>query len=78
MLTPFEKNLEVWRQLWRVLERSDVIVQVCCHVWHVTTFVCDATVQSFLQWIFTCSTNLLPNHLELGVALRIPGFANCL
>ena len=28
MLTPFEKNLEVWRQLWRVLERSDIIVQV--------------------------------------------------
>ena len=28
MLTPFEKNLEVWRQLWRVLERSDVVVQV--------------------------------------------------
>lgn len=27
-VTPFEKNLEVWRQLWRVLERSDVIVQV--------------------------------------------------
>jgi large subunit GTPase 1 len=28
VLTPFEKNLEVWRQLWRVLERSDVVVQV--------------------------------------------------
>ena len=28
VLTPFEKNLEVWRQLWRVLERSDVLVQV--------------------------------------------------
>jgi large subunit GTPase 1 len=27
-LTPFEKNLEVWRQLWRVLERSDIVVQV--------------------------------------------------
>lgn len=27
MLTPFEKNLEVWRQLWRVLERSDIVVQ---------------------------------------------------
>lgn len=26
--TPFEKNLEVWRQLWRVVERSDVLVQV--------------------------------------------------
>eukprot|EP00301_Raphidiophrys_heterophryoidea_P020750 c5362_g1_i1.p1 GENE.c5362_g1_i1~~c5362_g1_i1.p1 ORF type:complete len:650 (-),score=169.79 c5362_g1_i1:293-2242(-) len=28
LLTPFEKNLEVWRQLWRVVERSDVIVQI--------------------------------------------------
>ena len=27
-LSPFEHNLEVWRQLWRVLERSDVIVIV--------------------------------------------------
>lgn len=27
-LTPFEKNLEVWRQLWRVIERSDVVVQI--------------------------------------------------
>ena len=22
VFTPFEKNLEVWRQLWRVVERS--------------------------------------------------------
>lgn len=28
MLTPFEKNLEFWRQLWRVVERSDVVVQI--------------------------------------------------
>jgi large subunit GTPase 1 len=27
-MTPFERNLEVWRQLWRVLERSDALVQV--------------------------------------------------
>ena len=27
-MTPFEKNLEVWRQLWRVLERSHVVAQV--------------------------------------------------
>jgi len=27
-LTPFEKNIEVWRQLWRVVERSHVVVQV--------------------------------------------------
>ncbi|KAK3918731.1 Large subunit GTPase 1-like protein [Frankliniella fusca] len=28
LLTPYEKNLEFWRQLWRVVERSDVIVQI--------------------------------------------------
>ena len=28
VLTPFERNLEMWRQLWRVVERSDVVVQV--------------------------------------------------
>ena len=26
--TPFEKNLNMWRQLWRVIERSDVLVQI--------------------------------------------------
>jgi len=28
LLTPYEKNLNVWRQLWRVIERSDVICQI--------------------------------------------------
>jgi large subunit GTPase 1 len=28
ILTPYEKNLEVWRQLWRVVERSDIIMQI--------------------------------------------------
>lgn len=28
VVTPFEKNLEVWRQLWRVVERSHLVVQV--------------------------------------------------
>ncbi|XP_078443242.1 P-loop containing nucleoside triphosphate hydrolases superfamily protein [Wolffia australiana] len=28
IITPFEKNLEIWRQLWRVLERSDLLVMV--------------------------------------------------
>jgi large subunit GTPase 1 len=27
-MTPYERNLEVWRQLWRVVERSDVVVQL--------------------------------------------------
>lgn len=28
VLTPYEKNIDVWRQLWRVIERSDVICQI--------------------------------------------------
>lgn len=28
VLTPFERNLEVWRQLWRVIERSHLVVQI--------------------------------------------------
>jgi large subunit GTPase 1 len=28
LLTPFEKNIEVWKQLWRVIERSDIVVQI--------------------------------------------------
>ncbi|XP_063235188.1 large subunit GTPase 1 homolog [Bacillus rossius redtenbacheri] len=28
LLTPYEKNLEFWRQLWRVVERSDVVAQI--------------------------------------------------
>lgn len=28
ILTPFERNLEIWRQLWRVIEASQVIIQI--------------------------------------------------
>ena len=28
LMTPFERNLEVWRQLWRVIERSDLVAQI--------------------------------------------------
>lgn len=28
LMTPFEKNLEFWRQLWRVVERSDIVTQI--------------------------------------------------
>jgi large subunit GTPase 1 len=27
-LTPFERNIEMWRQLWRVVEVSDLLVQI--------------------------------------------------
>ncbi|EDS31037.1 conserved hypothetical protein [Culex quinquefasciatus] len=28
LMTPYEKNLDFWRQLWRVVERSDIVVQI--------------------------------------------------
>ncbi|KAI8916911.1 hypothetical protein BC831DRAFT_485586 [Entophlyctis helioformis] len=28
IMTPYERNIEVWRQLWRVIERSDLVVQI--------------------------------------------------
>ena len=28
LMTPFERNLEVWRQLWRVIERCDIVIQI--------------------------------------------------
>ncbi|WKX89063.1 hypothetical protein Q1695_008594 [Nippostrongylus brasiliensis] len=27
-LTPFERNPDMWRELWRVVERSDIVVQI--------------------------------------------------
>lgn len=28
LMTPYERNIQVWRQLWRVIERSHLIVQI--------------------------------------------------
>lgn len=28
ILTPFERNIEVWRQLWRVVERAHLVIQI--------------------------------------------------
>ena len=27
-IIPFEKNIEVWKQLWRVIEKSDFLLQI--------------------------------------------------
>lgn len=27
-ITPFEKNIEIWKQLWRVIEKSDLLLQI--------------------------------------------------
>jgi len=28
LITPFERNINIWRQLWRVIERSDIAIQI--------------------------------------------------
>lgn len=28
IITPYEKNFEVWKQLWFTVEKSDVVVQI--------------------------------------------------
>lgn len=44
ILTPFEKNLEVWRQLWRVIERSDIVVQILdCR--NPLLYLCDDLIE---------------------------------
>ena len=48
LVTPFEKNLEVWRQLWRVVERSDLCVQIV-----------DGTSPADPQPEIRCSSGLL-------------------
>ena len=27
-ITPFEKNVDIWRQLWRVIEKCDLLLQI--------------------------------------------------
>uniref|UniRef100_A0A2P2KFN8 Uncharacterized protein MANES_04G062500 n=1 Tax=Rhizophora mucronata TaxID=61149 RepID=A0A2P2KFN8_RHIMU len=39
VLTPFEKNLDIWRQLWRVLERSDLVSFL-----FLNRMICDAKI----------------------------------
>lgn len=64
LLTPFERNLEVWRQLWRVLERSDIVVQVVDARDPVTYFSHDL-VQYALELHPTKRSFVLLNKADL-------------
>ncbi|GBG25995.1 Guanine nucleotide-binding protein-like 1 [Hondaea fermentalgiana] len=56
-VTPFEKNLDYWRQLWRVVERSDLVVQVV-DARNPLLFRC-ADVESFARDLSVHKSNLL-------------------
>ncbi|KAF2423285.1 P-loop containing nucleoside triphosphate hydrolase protein [Tothia fuscella] len=57
LLTPFERNLEVWRQLWRVIERSDLIVQIV-DARNPLLFRCD-DLEKYVKEVDTKKNNLL-------------------
>ncbi|KAK2579254.1 hypothetical protein KPH14_008219 [Odynerus spinipes] len=57
MLTPYEKNLEFWRQLWRVVERSDVIVQIV-DARHPLLFRCE-DLENYVKEVDSKKMNLI-------------------
>lgn len=57
VLTPYEKNLDFWRQLWRVVERSDVLVQIV-DARNPLLFYCD-DLEKYANEVDKTKTNLL-------------------
>lgn len=57
VLTPYEKNLDFWRQLWRVVERSDVLVQIV-DARNPLLFFCD-DLEKYSKEVDKNKTNLL-------------------
>lgn len=57
VLTPYEKNLDFWRQLWRVVERSDVLVQIV-DARNPLLFYCD-DLEKYTKEVDKNKTNLL-------------------
>uniref|UniRef100_L7M2P5 Large subunit GTPase 1 homolog n=1 Tax=Rhipicephalus pulchellus TaxID=72859 RepID=L7M2P5_RHIPC len=64
MMTPYEKNLEFWRQLWRVIERSDVVVQIV-DARHPLLFLCQDLVQYVEETDASKHSLLLLNKADL-------------
>ena len=56
-MTPFERNLEMWRQLWRVIERSDLVVQIV-DARHPLLFRCEDLV-NYVKEVDPRKNNLL-------------------
>lgn len=57
VLTPYEKNLDFWRQLWRVVERSDVVVQIL-DARNPLLFRCE-DLEKYVKEISENKTNML-------------------
>lgn len=57
LMTPFERNIEVWRQLWRVIERSDLVVQIV-DARNPLLFRCD-DLENYVKEVDPKKNNLL-------------------
>ncbi|XP_046579587.1 large subunit GTPase 1 homolog [Haliotis rubra] len=57
VMTPYEKNLDFWRQLWRVIERSDVVVQIV-DARNPLLFRCE-DIESYVREVDSTKVNLL-------------------
>ncbi|EFP80055.1 uncharacterized protein PGTG_05280 [Puccinia graminis f. sp. tritici CRL 75-36-700-3] len=63
LLTPFERNIEVWRQLWRVVERSQLIVQIV-DARNPLRFRCE-DLEKYVNELSDQAIQALPSHLDL-------------
>lgn len=66
ILTPFERNIEMWRQLWRVVEVSDLLVQIV-DARNPLLFYCEDLVQYAKDVKPTMKFLLLINKADLLV-----------
>lgn len=88
VLTPFEKNLDIWRQLWRVLERCDLVFTPACSFLYLVswcTCFCFAlhlrvdAIQSFVFLTVLHDIRTFPHivSVENVVFLMWPGCDGC-
>ena len=75
ILTPYERNIEVWRQLWRVIERSELVVQIVDG--RNPLLFCSNDLQSYVKEVDSRKLNLLlVNKADmLTVNQRFGGFS---
>ncbi|KAK6138451.1 hypothetical protein DH2020_027771 [Rehmannia glutinosa] len=76
VLTPFEKNLDIWRQLWRVLERSDLVTVPSLSI-SVKSLVGIWNISFCLTFPFICNLFLSEQALVMVVDARDPLFYRC-
>ena len=75
LMTPFERNLEVWRQLWRVIERSDLVVQIV-DARNPLLFRSD-DLEKYVKEVDPKKTNLLlVNKADMMTLLQRQAWAN--